>query len=231
MSLILSRKGYTVVTTKSGMEAIERVKERFFDMVFMDIKMPLMNGVETYKRIKKIKPEVVVIMMTAYVVEDLVQEALQEGAYGIIYKPLDIEKVVALIERVKKVKQGALILVVDDNPGICHTLRNILLKKGYKVDIAPTGEEAIAMVQELKHNLIFIDMNLPTINGLETYLAIKEVNPEVVAIIMTGYRYDMAELVQQALDNNAYICLYKPLDMDYVLKLINEIGERKQKAG
>ena len=50
------------------MEAIERVKERAFDMVFMDIKMPLINGVETYKEIKKIKPEMVVIMMTAYTV-------------------------------------------------------------------------------------------------------------------------------------------------------------------
>jgi DNA-binding NtrC family response regulator len=43
----------------------------------------------------------VVMMMTAYAVEELVQEALQEGAYGITYKPLDIERVIALIERVR----------------------------------------------------------------------------------------------------------------------------------
>ena len=231
MSLILSRKGYTVVTTKSGMEAIEKVKERSFDMVFMDIKMPLMNGVETYKKVKKIRPEMVVMMMTAYAVEDLVREALQEGAYGIIYKPLDIEKVVGLINKVTKDKEGALILVVDDNEGICNTLRIILTKKGYQVDTASTGEEAIAMDKELKHNLLFIDMKLPTINGLETYLTIKEDNPEVVAIMMTGYRFDMTELVQQAMDNDAYICLYKPLDMDGVLGLIDEICKRKQKAG
>jgi len=231
MFLILNRKGYTVATAKNGMEAIEKIKERSFDIVFIDIKMPFMNGVETYKKIKKIKPGTVVIMMTAYSVEDLVQEALREGVYGVIYKPLDIEKVLVIIDRVKKLKQGALILVVDDSPGICNTLRNILFKKGYKVDIAPTGEEAIARAKELKHDFIFIDMKLPTINGLETYLAIKEVNPEVVAILMTGYRYDMAELVQQALENNAYSCLYKPLDMDEVLRLINEIWERKQKVG
>ena len=230
MSLILSRKGYTVVTTKSGMEAIEKVKERSFDMVFMDIKMPLMNGVETYKKVKKIRPEMVVMMMTAYAVEDLVREALQEGAYGIIYKPLDIEKVVGLINKVTKDKEGALILVVDDNEGICNTLRIILTKKGYQVDTASTGEEAIAMDKELKHNLLFIDMKLPTINGLETYLTIKEDNPEVVAIMMTGYRFDMTELVQQAMDNDAYICLYKPLDMDGVLGLIDEITKKKQRA-
>jgi CheY-like chemotaxis protein len=70
ISLILRRKGYAVTTAKDGSEAIVRIKERPFDMVFVDIKMPLMDGVETYRRIKKIRPEAVVMMMTPYVVED-----------------------------------------------------------------------------------------------------------------------------------------------------------------
>ena len=80
MAFVLGRKGYAVATAKDGPEAIEKVKERPFDMIFTDIKMPLMDGVETYKGIKKIRSEAVVVMMTAYAVEDLVQEALKEGA-------------------------------------------------------------------------------------------------------------------------------------------------------
>jgi DNA-binding NtrC family response regulator len=102
MTLILGRKGYAVTTAQDGAEAIERVKEKAFDMIFMDIRMLPMNGVETYKRIKKIRPEAVVMMMTAYAVEDLVQEALQEGAYGITYKPLDIKRVITVIEEVRE---------------------------------------------------------------------------------------------------------------------------------
>ncbi|HEB34830.1 MAG TPA: response regulator, partial [Candidatus Aminicenantes bacterium] len=99
---IFNRKGYAVTTAKDGPEAIERVKEGPFDLIFLDIKLPFMNGVEAYRRIKKIRPESVVVMMTAYAVEDMVQEALREGAYGIIYKPLDMEKVIALIERARE---------------------------------------------------------------------------------------------------------------------------------
>ena len=106
MSFVLGRKGYAVNTAGDGPEAIEKVKERPFDMIFMDIKMPLMDGVETYRRIKQIRPEAAVMMMTAYAVEELVQEALEEGAYGIIYKPLDVEKVVEVIEEARKAKQG-----------------------------------------------------------------------------------------------------------------------------
>ena len=231
MSFALEHKGYAVTTAKDGPEAIARVEESPFDIIFMDIKMPLMDGVETYKRLKKVRPEAVVMMMTAYAVENLIQEALQEGAYGVIYKPLDIEKVIVLIERAREAKQGALILVVDDDPGICITLKNILSNQSYKVCTANTGEEAIARARKKDYDVIFIDMKLPTINGLETYLAIKETNPEAVAIMMTGYRQEVADLVEEALDNHAYACLYKPLDMEELLSLVDDIRERKQKAG
>ena len=97
-AFILGRKGYTVSIALDGPEAIERVKESPFDLIFMDVKMPRMNGVEACRRVKEIRSNVAVIMMTAYAVEDLVQEALQQGACGIIYKPLDIEKMVITIE-------------------------------------------------------------------------------------------------------------------------------------
>jgi two-component system response regulator HydG len=230
MSFVLGRQGYAVNTAKDGLEAIERVKERPFDMILMDIKMPLMDGVETYRRIKDIRPEAVVMMMTAYAVEDLVQQALEEGAYGIVYKPLDIEKVVAVIEEATEAEEGALVMVVDDDPGTCITLRNILIRRGYEVGIANTGEEAIAMAQERVYDVIFVDMKLPTINGLETYLAIREINPEVVAIVMTAYRQEMSALVEEALHDSAYTCLYKPLEMAELVKLVDEVRERKQKA-
>ena len=231
LSFVLGRKGYAVTTASDGAEAIAIVEERPFDIVFMDVIMPFMNGVETYERMKVIRPEAMVVMMTAYAVEDMVQEALEKGAYDVIYKPLDIERVVALIERAREVRQGFLILVVDDDPGTCTTLKNVLSQKGYKVGIAHTGEEAIAMAKKKAYDIIFIDMKLPTINGLETYLAIKEINPEVVAIMMTAYRQEVADLVKEALHNQAYTCLYKPLDTKEVLRLVKEIERRKQKAG
>ncbi len=98
MSLILKHKSYAVATANEGREAIERVQQNPFDMIFLDIKMPHMNGVESYRRIKAIRPDAVVMMMTAYAVEDLVQQALEEGAYGIVNKPLDIDRVIAIIE-------------------------------------------------------------------------------------------------------------------------------------
>jgi len=98
LSYILNQKGYATTTASDGPEAIKLAAETPFNFILMDIKMPLMNGVDAFKEIKKSRPDASVVMMTGYSVEELVQEALDEGAFGIVYKPLDIDKVVALIE-------------------------------------------------------------------------------------------------------------------------------------
>jgi two-component system response regulator HydG len=95
---ILEDEGYNVVLAENGYQAIEAAKKTPFDLVFMDIKMPGINGVQTFREIKRIDPEAVVIMMTAYSVEDLVSEALGEGAYGVVYKPFDIDEILAVTE-------------------------------------------------------------------------------------------------------------------------------------
>src|SRR3990167_2518865 len=79
---ILEAKGYEVESENSGEAAIAKVKEKSFDVILMDIKMPVMNGVEAFKKIKKISPRTAVIMVTAYSLENLINEALREGAFG-----------------------------------------------------------------------------------------------------------------------------------------------------
>jgi len=166
--------------------------------------------------------------MTAYAVEDLVQEALDEGAYDVLYKPLDFDKVLGIIEKSKEARQGGFILLVDDDPGVCSTLKNILDKKGHKVSIAHTGEEAIKKARKEIFDIIFLDMRLPTKNGLETYLAIKEINSKSVVILITGYPIEMSHLVQEALNIGAYTCLYKPLDIETMLMLVREILKKSK---
>jgi len=79
---VLEIKGYEVEAVNSAASSIAKIKEKYFDVVIMDIAMPVMNGVETFKQIKKIRPASAVIMVTAFSVEDLIKEALKEGAFG-----------------------------------------------------------------------------------------------------------------------------------------------------
>ena len=108
LSMILKYKGYDVDTAHDGPEGIRRVKERPYEVIFTDMKMPAMNGLETYRRIREIRPGAVVTMMTAYALDDLVQQGLEEGANGVLYKPLDIEVILTTIAEVEGIEKEKL---------------------------------------------------------------------------------------------------------------------------
>ena len=122
-SLILKRRGFHVETAGNGAAAVDRYKERTFDVTLMDIVMPEMNGVEAFRKIKEMDPEASVILMTAYSEEELINIAKSEGARRVIHKPIRIDR---LIEIIKEAATEEPILIVDDNADICETLTRVL---------------------------------------------------------------------------------------------------------
>jgi DNA-binding NtrC family response regulator len=90
-------EGYRVDTAENGMQALKKLQENPFDIVLVDIKMPGMDGMELQKHIKKIDPTMVVIMITAYATVDTAVEAMKEGAYDYLSKPVDPDKLSILI--------------------------------------------------------------------------------------------------------------------------------------
>ena len=228
MTDILELKDYEVVTAYDGFKALELVKQNGFDLVLMDVKMPVMDGVETFKKVKKIAPDTPVIMVTAFAVEDLIREALREGAFGSLKKPLDFDEIFELIEQATP--NGELILIVDDDENLCANMQDVLSGKGYRVSVAHDGNIAIEKAKKDNFDVMLIDLKLPALNGLETYLAIRDFRPNVVAIVITGYPHEMAKLAQQALQKNAYACLEKPIDMGELVSLFEQIKEQKAKG-
>ena len=222
---ILEDKGYNVVTVENGYQAIEAVRKTHFDVIFMDIKMPGINGVQTFREVKKIDPKTVVIMMTAYSVEDLVKEAMEEGAYAIVSKPFDIDKVISIIDEL--LQEKILILVVDDQFGDRETLKAILEGKGYRVATAKDGTEAIQMVKGGHYDIIFLDIRMPDMNGVETFERVKRIDPRAAVIMMTGYTDE--ELMERAISHGAYTCIRKPFDMEKLTALVEKIAQEKNK--
>ncbi len=221
---VLEDEGHNVVLAEDGYQAIEAAKQTSFDIIFMDIKMPGINGVQTFREVKKINPQAAVIMMTAYSVEDLVREALEEGAYAVVYKPFDIENIVSIIESALR---KTLILIVDDRFADRETLKAILEERGYSVVTASSGAEALARVKEKRFDIIFLDVRLPDIDGAQLFEQVEDIDPEVAVIMMTGYSEE--ESVKRAISQGAYTCIYKPFNIDKILALVGEISQRRRR--
>jgi two-component system response regulator HydG len=91
--------GFEVIEATDGLEAIQQVKERPFDLVLMDIRMVKVSGIEALSEIKSYNPAIPIIMMTAYASVDTAVEALKKGAYDYLTKPLDFDELRFAMER------------------------------------------------------------------------------------------------------------------------------------
>jgi two-component system response regulator (stage 0 sporulation protein F) len=98
---ILQDEGYSVTTVANGKEAQERAKAEFFDIAFVDVHMPVMDGLATLYALRELSPNTVIVMtdsMPGYMVE----EAKKEGAVTCIRKPFDIKEVRSVISGITK---------------------------------------------------------------------------------------------------------------------------------
>lgn len=91
-------KNYDVYFARDGLEAIDHIAKNKVDLVFLDIKMPNLGGLEVLKKIKEIDPKLKVVMVSGWQAKDYIQEALKLGAYDYIVKPFEKTKVEKLIK-------------------------------------------------------------------------------------------------------------------------------------
>ena len=99
---ILSVFGYAVTTASSAVTAVRMVTQTRPDLVLMDVRMPGLSGVEALKTMKALAPQLAVIMMTAFARDDLAEEARRAAALAVLPKPLDMERLLALLTQVAR---------------------------------------------------------------------------------------------------------------------------------
>jgi two-component system response regulator CpxR len=95
----LEARGFSVQTALSGDQGLAKLQEREADVVILDVQMPGMDGVETLREIKRIKPLVEVIMLTGHATIESGIQGLKLGAYDYLMKPTEIEDLVGKILR------------------------------------------------------------------------------------------------------------------------------------
>ncbi len=96
---ILELKGYEIACVYDATQAIDEYLQQSFDMVIMDIKMPGINGLEALKVLKQINPQVIVILITAFADDLLFKEDIESSSYTVFRKPIDVDKLIDLLER------------------------------------------------------------------------------------------------------------------------------------
>ncbi|HBO42889.1 MAG TPA: hypothetical protein DD670_02925 [Planctomycetaceae bacterium] len=113
------------------------------------------------------------------------------------------------------------ILIVDDDRDFAEGLADVLLPRGFEVELAFSGEEALTKFIHGDFDVTFMDVRLPGKNGVESFLEIRARKPHARVIMMTGYSVE--QLLEQAVAGGAWAVLHKPLGPERVLQLLRDI--------
>lgn len=216
---ILNVKGYQAECAFSGAEALGKIKKTDFDCVLTDVKMPEINGVELYQAIRKIYPQLAVVLMTAYPSDALIKKGLKEGILAALTKPLDINLLLSFFSSLRREQS---IVIVDDDLNFSKTLGGILKERGFQVTEVPDPRN-LADKLKPEGEVVLLDMKLNDLEGLEVLKEIRKVYPYLPVILVTGYREEMAKAIEAALKISAYACLYKPFQIDELIQLLSQI--------
>ncbi len=118
------------------------------------------------------------------------------------------------------------ILVVDDELIIRESLHGWLRKSGYKVDTAEGGSAALAMLEKIPYDLLFLDIMMPVMSGIEVLEVVKEDYPHTLVVMITAY--GSVETAVQAMQMGAVDYLMKPFDPDHLSLLTEKLIQQKK---
>jgi DNA-binding NtrC family response regulator len=240
----LKKRGIATAGCDSGENALELIKEQSFDVVILDIKMSGgMDGIETLREIKKIRPKTDVLLLTDHGSVETSVEAVKEGAFDYLHKPIKLE---ALLEKVaralekkdteqhrrqsehirKSLKFWFNVLIVDDEKDFLDMLMTRLRKRGIKTAGCSSGEKALELIKEKIFDVVILDIKMPGgMDGIETLREIKKLRPDTEVLLLTGHGSEETRV--EGMREGAIDYLLKPIKLGELLEKVAEALEKQ----
>lgn len=213
-------EGHTVNVAYSGEEAIAAYDNTDFDVAFMDVMMPGLNGVESFLEIRQLKPHAKVFMMTGYSVEQLLQQALDNGALGVFSKPVDPGKI---LKEIEKLEQPGIVLVAEDDPDLGPQLQQLIASTGRRCELVRNGKEALERVDLGGVEVMILDLNMPLINGIEVFTTLRKRNKAVPTVMITACPDQFSDAFETLRDIELTGVLNKPFDPGELLQRLERL--------
>lgn len=228
---ILKNTGISITLANNGQEAVEKAKSEPFALILMDMRMPVMDGVEAAKTLREFGFSQPIIALTANVMKQEQEIFMAAGCNSFVAKPIDRRQLVDTIshylrdnkteEKVaapRNVKTGLKILLAEDNSADCELITKIISKTNADLTVVKNGRAVVTKALTEDFDLLLLDIQMPILSGLKTTLLLRDSGYFVPIIAIT------ASFSEQ--ETNEYLaagfsdCIPKPIDHGDLLLLI-----------
>jgi len=192
-----------------------------YNLLFLNVRMPEMDGITLFSRVREERLGVEVVIMTGYRDEEIVIKAIRLAAKNYLNKPISLEELDAVVSEVIKKTDRANsrrkyhILVVDDEKDLCDRIKREIDKEGYHAAVAYTGSECIEYFMKNRVDVLITDIKMPGMSGLEMLENCRKITKDFVSIIITGHGNH--ETAKRSLKLGVFNYLKKPLSLDELI--------------
>jgi PAS domain S-box-containing protein len=213
--LFLQKAGLQVEVANHGQEAVERFQHEFFDLVFMDLEMPVMNGFDAVLTIRQLEKDSLrtpapILTLTAHTDTETRQRCLEVGMDDFLIKPLQKSRMLSMVKRWQDRRH--LLLVADDNFDNRRLLYFYLKQsERFKLVFAQNGQEAVEWFVSSQPALVLMDLEMPVMDGLTAMKTIRRMagGQQVPILALSAHQADATQ--RQCLEEGFSAYLQKPL--------------------
>jgi two-component system response regulator HydG len=214
----LELEGYEVVEARDGVEAMLLLEQQPFDLVVSDVVMPLATGVDVLAAVRQRRLDTPFILISAFVSEDLVLRALNDGLFAMLYKPFAVDRILDVVARA--LKRNA-VLLVDDTSSYVASLAAALRAVGMQVEACQDGPSALEFASQNGVDVCVLDLVMEPLDGLQTCEALQGLDAQMDIIAITGLASN--EQVRGIARRGVATCLRKPFEVRELLTAIARV--------
>ncbi len=233
----LARRGFQVTLAESGQAALDHLSQEDCDVVVLDVKMPGIDGVDTFREIKRIAPSLPVIMLTGHGSIQQAFDTSREGVYDYLAKPCDVEQLAtvarqAVADRAVSGQPApspaghVRLLLVDDDRDFVESVTPALERRGVSVTKAFNGTAALECATQSQFDIAIVDVRMPDLDGLTVLSRLRELDPLLEVIVLTGH--PAVEDVRRGFKDGAFEYLTKPQRVEDLLLHLHAAADRRR---
>jgi CheY-like chemotaxis protein len=227
ISHLLEQCGLDVTVVENGQLAVDECQKQRFDLILLDMQMPIMGGKKAANIIQKQHPQLPIVAFTANVMKHQVTEYLALGFSSVLEKPINQSHVYEVLQQhLKKTLREGRVLIVDDNQVNQMVLQRFVTKANDKLTIklAHNGEQAINMAVSDAFDLILMDMEMPVMGGLEAIQKLRDLGLNMPIYMVSGNVDQKHKKLSVEAGANGHLA--KPIEKNLLHSLINEVFQR-----
>jgi len=232
---LITETGAEVTVVNNGKEAIDAVMTESYDLILMDIRMPVLGGVEATQQVLTINNKLPVVAITANVASSDREQYKQAGFVDFIEKPVQRDQLYRVLMNYLAPQVTALltveqqtiekhyhdVLLVEDNIDNRKLAQLQLSRLNLNVDTAIDGADAVAKCLSKQYELVFMDLQMPVMDGYSAVLALREKGCRLPIYALTADADQ--DILEKCLSSGFNGTLMKPMNMDEIRSVIRKI--------